>query len=364
MYSVPVAQVDRASVSETESASGSSPLRHEPKMKQECMIKINRTLFDHIKENDFKKIMFLDPEKIHKLSGNIFLRLINHFVPPTKKRFRETFNATENKKILAQISLIPDNFSSYRWQISSLKIREANNHIAKPLIDFVVNKYGGNGISTFLVYINEQNPEIISLFKNECGFRSCAKIDFYSTENLDNNLNTFDENNFKDLEEKDILELLEINTFNIFPHFRPSLISNIEDFKHEFFKRAKNDYFKVFLVNNRPEGYFRIYSNDKKNFFADIITSKAYEHCYGEIIAYIQFYLKQLNNFESFTILLKRYRETAQTLEESLKSGGFSINGGTQILVKDYWQKIGDQQNEEKLFVFFNDLTTQGARFS
>ena len=328
------------------------------------MLKIRRTLFDHIKENDFDKFMFVNPEKIQKLSGNIFLRLVNHILPPTKKFLRETFNAKDNGKILAQISLVPDNFSNYRWQISSLKIREGNKFVAKPIIDFVVNKYGGSGVSSFLIYIDDTNPEIISLFKNECGFRSCAKIDFYITHDLNNSLVDFDENNFKDLSDEDILDLLEINTANIFTNFRPSLISNLKDFKKEFFHHSNSDFLKVFVINGRAEGYFRIYSMDKKNFLADIITSKPYENCYGEIIAYIQYYLKSKTDFESLTVLLKRYRETALALEENLKNSNYAISNTTHILVKDYWQKVGEVQNEEKLFVFFNDLTVQPARYN
>ena len=359
---MPVAQLDRAPVSETGFAGGSSPLRHG--FMRVVMLKIRRTLFDHIKENDFDKFMFVDPEIIHKLSGNFFLRLVNHFLPPTKKFLRETFNAKDNGKILAQISLVPDNFSDFRCQISSLKIRHENKFAAKPIIDFVVNKYGGSGVSSFLIYIDEKYPEIISLFKNECGFRSCAKIDFYMVNDLNNALTDFDENNFKDLSDEDILDLLEINTANIFTNFRPSLISNLKDFKNEFFHRSNTVFFKVFVVNGRPEGYFRIYSIDKKNFLADIITSKPYENCYGEIIAYIQYYLKSKAVFESLTVLLKRYRETALALEENLKNANYKINNTTHILVKDYWQKVGEIQNEEKLFVFFNDLTAQPARYN
>jgi len=328
------------------------------------MLKIQRTLFDHIKEKDFSKFMFLHPEQIHKFSGNIFIRLINHILPPTRKFLRETFNATENDKILSQISLVPDNFSNTRFQISSLKIREGYKFSAKPLIDFVVNQYGGSGVSNFLVYIDENNSDIISLFKNECGFRSCAKIDFYHTNNLNNSLIEFNETNFKKLEDKDILPLLEINTYNIFPHYRPALISKLKTFKKKFLKRSKNDFFRVFVVNGQPEGYFRLYMNDGENFIADIIKSKPYEQCYSEIIAYIQNYLKQKRNFKSLTILLKRYRETSVSLEEILKTGNYRISNTAHILIKDYWQRIKEDQSEEKLLVFFNDLTAQPARYN
>ena len=121
---------------------------------------------------------------------------------------------------------------------------------------------------------------------------------------------------------------------------------------------------KVFVVNGRPEGYFRIYSQDKKNFFADIITSKPYEHCYSEIVAYMKNILKLAPEFNSLTILLKRYRDTAGALEEVLKNNGFSTTQTTQILVKDYWKKIDDAQSDAKLFVLFNDLSVQPARYN
>ena len=141
-------------------------------------------------------------------------------------------------------------------------------------------------------------------------------------------------------------------------------ISDLKDFQNEFLKQAKNDFLKVFVVNGRPEGYFRIYSQDKKNFFADIITSKPYEHCYSEIVAYMKNILKLAPEFNSLTILLKRYRDTAGALEEVLKNNGFSTTQTTQILVKDYWKKIDDAQCDAKLFVLFNDLSVQPARYN
>jgi len=327
------------------------------------MLKIKRTLNDHIKEEDFSKFMFINPEQIQKYSSNIFARSLNHILPPAKKFLRESFNAIDDGKIIAQISLVPDKFSKLRYQISSLKFRHGSEYIAKTLIDYAINKYGGNGVSSFLVYIDEENPSIISLFKQDCGFRSCAKIEFYQTTSLSDNLE-FDANNFKDLEKKDITELLEINTANIFPHYRPTLTSKLKDFHQKFAKHTKYDYFKVFVVNNRPEGYFRLYDNGQGNFVADIITSKPYEQCYKEIIAYIENYLKKEEEFSSLTILLKKYRETSTELENTLKTLPYNITNSTHILVKDYWQTISKNPNEEKLFMFFYDLTSQATRYN
>ena len=324
------------------------------------MLKIKRTLQDHIKEPDFYKYMFINPEQIQKYSGNVILRGINHILPVANKFLRETFNAADGGKILAQISLVPDRFSRFRYQVSSLKIRQGYEYTAKALVDFVINNYGGNGAVSFMVYIDEREPKIISLFKQDCGFRSCAKIEFHKKSEL--NPGEFDENNFRDLSIKDIEALLEINTANIFPHFRPALTSKAKEFQYKFLKHTKNDFFKVFCINSVPEGYFRLYDNGGGNFVADIITSKPYEQCYGEIISYIENRLNLKSNFVSLTILLKRYRETSPELENALKAKNYEQTGATQILVKDYWQTSKESQNEEKLFVFFNDLTSQAAR--
>ena len=324
------------------------------------MLKIKRTLQDHIKEPDFSKYMFINPEQIQKISGNFILRGINHVLPPTNKFLRETFNETDGEKILAQISLVPDKFSKLRYQISSLKIRNGFESSAKTLVDYVINKYGGNGVISFMVYIDENEPQVISLFKHDCGFRSCAKIEFHKTSQL--SPGEFDGNNFRDLSIKDIEALLEINTANIFPHYRPALTSKAKEFHYKFLKHTKNDFFKVLCVNSVPEGYFRLYDNGGGNFVADIITSKPYEQCYGEIISYIENCLKSKENFSSLTILLKRYRETSAELEKALNAKNYEQTSATQILVKDYWQTSKESQNEEKLFVFFHDLTSQAAR--
>ena len=350
--------MDRAPVSEAGFAGGSNPPGRN--LKRKSMLKIKRTIFDHIKEQDFARYMFINPEQIQKYSGNFIDRAVNHLLPPTGKILRETFNAKDGDRILSQISLVPDRFSNLRCQISSLKIRRGAEFSAKPLIDFVINKYGGAGIQSFMIYIDEREPEIIALFKLECGFRSCAKIEFYKTDTL--KTSEFDENNFKDLEISDIEALLEINTANIFPHYRPALTSKAKDFRNKFLKHTRNDYFKVFVVNSVPEGYFRLYDNGGGNFVADIITSKPYEQCYGEIIAYIENYLKFAPKFSSLTILLKKYRETSNSLENILVSSGYKLEGATQILVKDYWQTSKESQNEEKLFVLFHDLTAQATR--
>ena len=351
--------MDRAPVSEAGFVGGSTPPGRNL-LQEGFMLKIKRTINDHIKEQDFSKYMFINPEQIQKYSGNLFFRSLNHILTPTNKIFRETFNALDGKTILAQVSLVPDKFSKLRSQFSSLKIRNGAQFSAKPLIDFVINKYGGAGVQSFIVYIDEKEPDIIALFKMECGFRSCAKIEFYKTENLI--CGEYSEDNFTDLNAQDIEKLLEINTANIFPHFRPALTSKAKDFRYKFLKLTKNDFFKVFCVNGVPEGYFRLYDNGNGNFVADIITSKPYEHCYGEIISYIENYLKKSKTYNSLTILLKKYRETSSSLEKELKDKNYKLTTATQILVKDYWQTSKESQNEEKLFVLFNDLTAQAAR--
>ncbi|MDD3594258.1 MAG: hypothetical protein PHX18_06495 [Candidatus Gastranaerophilales bacterium] len=318
------------------------------------MLKINRIFSDNVKMRGASEQLSADPDKLSFSQKNCLLRLISFFLPVQKKFAREVFVAKRKNKVLAKLALTPDSFSKSRWQFTSLMFKEKHKQIAKTLIDYVVNYYGGAGASTFLAYVDETNPQMISVLKNECLFRNCAKIEFLTLENLASLNIEYDLNDFRDVNVKDSEELLEINTSNIFTHYRPALISDLGEFK---LNKSHNNIFKVFAPKGNIAGYFRLCSNNKKDFYLDVITSKPYEQCYLEMLGCIKDIVLEQNNEASLTVYLKKYRQTAGKLKEVLEELGFNFSSSTQILVKDYWQRIPvKNEMEEKLFVLFNDI--------
>ena len=304
-----------------------------------------------------KEFIFVDPEKIEKYTSNIFLKILNYFLPPTKKWLPQSFVAKENNKIIGQVTLIPDSFSHFRWQFSHLKLNENIDFVARYLIDYAVNKYGGSGIATFLVYIDDCDMDALKIFKQECNFRSCSGIEFYYNSKISSVECEFDREDFIDFTPDMLDTLFEINTDNIFTHFRPSLTINKNELKSEFLNSIKQHKLKIFAPKGNIEGYFNLYQANGREFFLDVITSKPYEQCYGEIISYVCNDILKSNDEIKLTTLVKKYRQTSGKLAEILKENGFKISSITHILVKDYWKRVDVKQDlEEKMFMLLNDL--------
>ena len=162
------------------------------------MLEIKSVLNLNQKFEYHKEFIFVDPEKIKKYTSNIFLKLINYFLTPSKKWLPQSFVAKENNKIIGQVTLLPDSFSHVRWQFSNLKINENIDFVVRYLIDYAVNKYGGAGIATFLVYIDDRDVDAMKIFKQECNFRSCSGIEFHSLSDFSSCESKFNQEDFID----------------------------------------------------------------------------------------------------------------------------------------------------------------------
>ncbi len=70
----------------------------------------------------------------------------------------------KEKKLLGLISLVPDGNQKTRWKINRLILNPDAYDAGKQLIDYVVNKYGGAGVETFLTTID------VKLYRGYCSF--------------------------------------------------------------------------------------------------------------------------------------------------------------------------------------------------
>ena len=155
----------------------------------------------------------------------------HNLLPMNLKFLQENYVAMEGKKLLGLISLIPDCKQKTRWRINRLVLNANAYEIGKQLIDYVVNKYGGAGVETFLTIIDENHAETIALFKNACGFRSATKIQVWEKDDLDEQKLPINPNLFKELKYSDAKKLQELDQQSLFPQFRISLAKEEADFK-------------------------------------------------------------------------------------------------------------------------------------
>ncbi|OGH99686.1 MAG: hypothetical protein A2104_05120 [Candidatus Melainabacteria bacterium GWF2_32_7] len=295
------------------------------------------------------------------------LDLFHNLLPPNMRFLQECFVAAEDKNLLGLIGLVPDGQQKTRWKINRLILDINAYEIGQQLIDFVVNRYGGSGVETFITTIDEKYPEAISLFKNACKFRSCSHIHIWEKDNLEINTDFKNIGLLREVKISDASKLRELDAQTLFPQFRTSLIKNIADYKfglkNKIFNQIKGFKIKRFVLDNPGinsiEGYVLIMSKDNKNFWADIILSLAYQDYYEDILNYIIRYVKSQNENAKLHVYSRKYYQSNKKLVEVLAKQNFKPSHSFQVLVKDYW-KITPVTSEDKKspIIIFPDITS------
>ncbi|MFH0702094.1 MAG: GNAT family N-acetyltransferase, partial [bacterium] len=271
------------------------------------MTKIHR-----LKLTDIQKIKEMMEYVKPGVASNIFFEgkftlfpvdILHDLLPINKKFLQECYVASKDKELLGLIGLIPDGKQKTRWKINRLVLDTNAYEVGKQLIDYVVNKYGGAGVETFITAIDENYAEAIALFKNACGFRSYTKIHIWEKDNPKVEKLSQDLQLLREVKSFDARNLYELDQESLFPQFRTSLTKNISDFKFGLESQLINSFrnlkVKRFVLDNPArnaiEGYIWINSRDNKNFWVDIVLSLAYQDYYEDLLNYVIKYINKQN---------------------------------------------------------------------
>ncbi len=335
------------------------------------MTKIRPLRFSDIKK--IKKMMqYIAPEggevKLPDFEGAFFpFNLIHCALPLGFKFIQECYIAEEGNNLLGLIGLVRDGKQKTRWKINRLVLNVNAYDVGKQLVDYVVNKYGGAGVETFVTAIDENYAEAVALFKNACGFRSCSQIQLWET---DNDCLNEDYLHFKNMVRKvlpsDAQILQECDENCLYPQFRPSLYKSVEDFRFDINNKMSN-YFKGFKVERflledvqrkMAEGYLFLMTKDNSTFWADIVLSLPYQEYYKDAVNFITACAKEQNPNAKIYIYSRGYYQTHPKLIETLKNSGCRVTQTFQVLVKDYWKLSPASELKKSPIVIFPDLTS------
>jgi hypothetical protein len=277
--------------------------------------------------------------------NNPFCEFCHDFLPNNQKFLSENYAAIEDGTSLCEVSISPQSRKNARWHINRLSIGECSDDMIARLIKYVMNKYGGDGVETFITFVNDDIPELKELFKKGCSFRECAHLELWggdSSKIIDENFNA---DIFKDYQPRYLSQIVELHNNMIFPQFRQALKIVEDDFR----KRFKNSVFKKILYNEvtaSVEGYFLIFKKNDK-LYLDILLSDGFATYYPEVLKCCKNYL------DDVTILVKKYHTSSKILAENLTLKGFAKQSSYAILVKDYWAPA-KKENESLLNLAVN----------
>ena len=296
-----------------------------------------------------KRIRFLNnPNSKHFLlnifdevpkSNNFLVEFLHSLLPNWQKTIMENYAIIEDKKNLCELSILPQSRKNARWQINHLSVGECSDDVISRLIKYVINKYGGDGVETFITFVDDNIPELKELFKRSCNFRECAHLELWTGDSSKIIEDSYGPQIFKDYNSRYLKQIVELYNEMIFPQFRQALKIDKEDFK----KRFKGAVFKKILYNEvtaSVEGYFLIFRKNGK-LYLESLLSEGFAIYYPEILKACKEYLNET------TILVKKYHTSSKALVNELTQRGFGKNKSYAILVKDYWAPV--KEKEESL---------------
>jgi ribosomal protein S18 acetylase RimI-like enzyme len=109
---------------------------------------------------------------------------VSQLLPLNLQFLPAIFVAAAENKVLGLIWLSRDGQHSRRWKIDHLILDpdSFSYDVGTQLVNYVINRYGGEGVQTFLAYVDQYYNTGLGLLKS-CGFRRCGRLHYFSHQN-------------------------------------------------------------------------------------------------------------------------------------------------------------------------------------
>ncbi len=295
---------------------------------------------------------------------------INQVLPLPLKFLPGIFVATADNQVLGLVWISRDGHRLDRWKIDQVIIDPdtyAAYDVGKQLMYYVINKFGGMGVETFLAYVDPHYTEGLALLK-ECGFRHCTKLHAYHLDGADERLKqaTVQIHGLREARRLDARRLQELHSETLVPEVRISLRQSPQDLYpgplDQMRRRCQGEFYKRWVVSQGSRDYLQgsvsISTWDYKNFDISLLVSPAWEDGYEPLLA---FAVQQVYKSTSSPRITMSVYEFQKTKMEAMAKMGFQRDWTTEILVKDYWIPIKDKELRAKSPVL---LFAKGGRTS
>lgn len=317
------------------------------------------TYFDYPKLK--KMISYLCNDDNDKLAKSIMeepIGLVNAMLPLSLKFKSESFILVENHEILGLITTIKTPGNPYKINITRLIFKENLYDVGKQLVEFIIQKFGAKGATSFTVTIDECHDELFNLFINGCGFRQCASETLWKIEKPTPEKSPLHWRYAQNSDSKAIEDLYNNEVINM---YKPSLLRDKKEFQDPIFEGFVDYYKTRFVIEecNKILGYFSITTRDNLNYILDVTTNSGYDFNYDDIINVMLCEIARKKRAFYPLVKQKKYIKNSEKLGDYLKGKGYNQIQTQQILVKDFYKPIREESSAWKVFILGeNQITT------
>ncbi|MBQ8476057.1 hypothetical protein IJ531_03245 [bacterium] len=276
-----------------------------------------------------------------------FICFINHLLPLRLKFASETFVALIDKKQKGELTLEKDSKSTTRFKITKLILDEFS--IAHQLTSYVISRYRAMGANSFYAVVDENQADLLNIFKNELSFRTCGQEYLYKINDMNSNYSMF----LKTLKPENIKDVCtfyneNINSFNRFLFGRENYQFQNPCMRYVFF----ND------DNSSVLGYFEVATKNNLDYYINFSIDCAYNVYLLDAMKFIYSKIKRKNKNFNLYIKVKDYFMNSKELIAILNENNAEFISKSQILAKDYYRVIKENILLQNARIIFNDPTT------
>lgn len=294
------------------------------------------------------------------------LTLLHSYLPLGIRFLQESYLALENNEVVGILSIIIDCRSRQRWKINHMFLKPNSYDVGKLLIEFIVNKYGAEGVETFLVEVDSANVDALDLFKNGCGFRQCTVKHIYCI-NIEGKLPEKPLiDGFRPANPSDSAKLYDLYVECLTPQAKLSLDKSEAEYSFSIFTSLKekfrgiktNSWVMVNSENNSALAYAGLLTRDPKVFYASIMTSLPYSEYYEDILNYLIRHVYIINPQATIYLDVSGSIQSHSRFIELLKSLEVPEIQTNYLLVKDYWRPLKERKPLASPVIIFPESTS------
>lgn len=278
---------------------------------------------------------------------------LNEWLPLPLKALPGIYVAMGGSTVLGAISLSRDGHSIERWRVENVLINpnvSVATDVGQQLVEYALNRYGAQGVETFLAQVDLHDNTGLALFKAS-GFRHCAQRHSYQLslgKNPDIVIPSIGIGSIDQLREairSDGVKLKELYAETLPPEVRTSLRKKAQDLMNPWYQTLwehgfwAHPYHRHWVVGSRYKDYLMgslsIETQDYTHFNATLFCSPGWDDGLTLLAQLTLAHIAQHNKEAVITVPCFEFHKAKMAVLESL---GFERIETTEILVRDYWQ--------------------------
>ena len=276
-----------------------------------------------------------------------FLCFINHLLPLRLKFAKESFVALVDNKEKGIITLEKDSKSTTRFKITKLILEEGHSSLAHQLTNYVITRYRAMGAHTFYAVVDENQNDLINIFKDETGFRDCGSEYLYKINSINNDSTIL----LKSLKEENIKDCAKFYNENITSFNRHLFARDEYQFRNNCLKYIFSDEDKIL-------GYFEVATKNNTDFYINFSIDCAYGVYLLDALKFIYSKIQRKTKNFNLYIKIKDYFINSKELITILNENNFHFVSKSRILAKDFYREIKELDILKHAKIIFNDPTT------